>query len=137
MRHYNKRTIALCLASVITVLGAFGADNYKNSLVSLKINSGSGGYISMTAYTDKPNNIPIKTVRQDENTYILIFPETSCDIKPPKINNYENIESIGISTYPYTPIDGFCTIAQLPTFPMKTMDVPFFSLNLLAFFEGV
>ena len=36
MKHFKKRTIALVLASVVTVVGAFGAENYKNSLMSLK-----------------------------------------------------------------------------------------------------
>ena len=36
MKQYKKRTVALVLASVITVVGSFGAENYKNSLMSLK-----------------------------------------------------------------------------------------------------
>ncbi len=102
MKHYTKRTIALCLASLVTVVGAFGAENYQNNLMSLKINNGSGGYVSMTAYTEKPYNLPIKIMRNDANTYILVFPGTGCEAKLPKLSNYENIESIGISTFPYT-----------------------------------
>ena len=131
MKHYTKRTIVLCLASLLTVVGAFGAENYKNSLVSLKINNGSGGYISMTAFTEKPYNIPVKTVRQDANTYVLVYPETNCDIKPPKLNDYENIESISISTYPYTTeSDGYTKII------VKTLGNPAFRANTTLFMPG-
>lgn len=128
MKHYKKRTIALCLASVITVVGAFGAENYKNSLLSLEINSGSGGYISITAFTEKPYNLPIKTMRQDANTYVLVFPETDCDAKLPKLNNYENIESIGISTFPYTDEkDGYTKIT------VKTLGTPVLKAKTMLF----
>ena len=128
MRHYTKRTIALCLASLVTVLGAFEAENYKNNLMSLRINNGSGGYISITALTEKPYNLPIKTVRQDANTYVLIFPETECEAKMPKLTNYENIESIGISTFPYTPErDGYTKIT------VKTLGSPTLKANTMLY----
>ena len=128
MKHYTKRTIALCLASLVTVLGAFGAENYKNNLMSIRINNGSGGYISMTALTEKPYNLPIKTVRQDANTYVLIFPETECEAKMPRITNYENIESIGISTFPYTPErEGYTKIT------VKTLGSPTLKANTMLY----
>ena len=128
MRHYTKRTLVLCLASLITVVGAFGAENYKNNLMSLKINNGSGGYISITAYTEKPYNIPIKTLRQDANTYVLLFPETECEAKLPKLTDYENIESIGIATFPYTKErDGYTKIT------VKTLGAPTLKANSMLY----
>ena len=53
MKQFKKRTIALVLASVITVVGAFGAENYKNSLMSLKFESGLNGAVSMTLLTKR------------------------------------------------------------------------------------
>ena len=131
MRDYTKRTLALCLASLITVVGAFGADNYKNNVMSLKINSGSGGYISITAYTEKPYNLPVKTVRQDTDTYILLFPETGCEAKLPKLTDYENIESIGISTFPYTPErEGYTKIT------VKTLGMPVLKASTMLYIPG-
>ena len=128
MRHYTKRTLVLCLASLITVVGAFGAENYKNNLMSLKINNGSGGYISLTAYTEKPYNLPIKTVRQDANTFVLIFPETGCEAKLPRMTDYENIESIGVSTFPYTnEREGYTKIT------VKTLGMPTLKANTMLF----
>ena len=51
MKQYKKRTVALVLASVITVVGAFGAENYKNSLMSLKFDEGSDKSVKMTLLT--------------------------------------------------------------------------------------
>ena len=132
MRHYTKRTLVLCLASLITVVGAFGADNYKNNVMSLKINNGSGGYISLTAYTEKPYNLPIKTVRQDANTFVLIFPETGCEAKLPRMTDYENIESIGVSTFPYTnEREGYTKIT------VKTLGMPTLKANTMLFIPDV
>ena len=94
----------LCLASALTVLGSFSADNYKNSLMSLKINSGSNGYVSLTAYTKNTFSGNIRTERVDEDTYNIILPETYGDnVQIPDLTQYENIESMQVSTYPYTP----------------------------------
>ena len=51
MNRFKKRTIALVLASVVTVVGAFGADNYKNSLMGLKFESSGAGNVNMVVQT--------------------------------------------------------------------------------------
>jgi hypothetical protein len=109
MKRYKKRTIALCLASALTVIGAFGADNYDNTLMALKVNAGSGGYINLTAYTEKPYNIPIKTSKINDNTYVVTLKDTNSSAAEPNIDNYDNIESIQIATYPYTTDNDGCT----------------------------
>lgn len=101
MMHYKKRTIALCLASVLTVVGAFGAGNYNNRLMSLGINNNSN-IISLTAFTEKPLNIPLRTVKENDNTFSIIIPESDSTAAIPNIANCPNIESINISTLPYT-----------------------------------
>ena len=58
MERLKKRTIALCLASVLTVVGAFGAENYNNSLMAIRINNGSGGYVSVTALLKSHYTLP-------------------------------------------------------------------------------
>ncbi len=109
MERYKKRTIALCLASLLTVVGSFGAGNYNNTLMELKVNVGSGGFVSLTAFTQKPYDTQIKTNKIDENTYVLTLKDTNNSAPAPEIRNYDNIESIQISTYPYTTESDGCT----------------------------
>ena len=124
MERYKKRTIALCLASLLTVVGAFGTDNYDNTLMGLKINTGSGGYVNLTAFTQKPYGIPIKTKKIDDNTFVITLTNTNSNASAPNIDNYENIESIEISTYPYTTeSDGYTRII------VKTSGNPMFSAS--------
>lgn len=101
MKHYKKRTIALCLASVLTVVGAFGAENYSNRLMSVGINN-VNNKISITAYTEKQLDKEIKAVQQSNNVYTIILPQTDSTAKTPNIENCPNIESVEISTFPYT-----------------------------------
>ena len=124
MERFKKRTIALCLASALTVIGAFGAENYNNTLMALKINAGSGGNISMTAYTKKPISVPLKTTKLDNNTYVLTLSDTNNVADAPDIDDYDNIESIEISTYPYTTeSDGYTKIT------VKTIGTPSIQLS--------
>ena len=102
MERYKKRTIALCLASLLTVVGAFGAENYSNSLMGLKINNSANGYINITAYTQKPFTDIIKTNRTDKNTYEITLENTTSDVEIPDLSQYKNIESLEIATAPYT-----------------------------------
>jgi len=103
MKHYKKRTIALCLASLITVVGAFGAENYNNSLMGIRINKGSDGFVSLTAYTKQAMQKPTQLIRLDNNTYAFVLPETDSQTSDvPDVRNYRDIESIEILTLPYT-----------------------------------
>lgn len=112
MRNFKKRTIALCLASAITVLGSFAADSYQNSLMSLRIDSGSNGSVSFTAFTKKPFQQTIRTEKIDNNTFYVILPETNSEVSSmPMINGYDNIDSMRISTYPYSQgVEGYTRI---------------------------
>ena len=103
MERYKKRTILLCLASMLTVVGSFAEDYYNNTLMALKIDSGSGGLIKVTTYTKKPYSTPIETSKISEDTYVITLPKTNSDAVVPNIEDYDNINSIKISTYPYTP----------------------------------
>ena len=115
MERYKKRTIALCLASVLTVVGAFGAENYNNTLMALKVDVGSGGFVKLTAYTKNPYNTPIKTSKIDDNTFVVTLQDTDNNASAPNIENYENIKSIQISTYPYTTEADGCTRVVVKT----------------------
>lgn len=121
MERYKKRTIALCLASIITVVGAFGSDNYENTLMALKVNIGSGGRVNFTAFTKRPYKSVIKISRIDADTYVLTLAHTNNAAVEPKIESFENIKSISISTYPYTTESDGCTRIVVKTIGEPTL----------------
>ena len=131
MRHFKKKTVAICLASALTVLGAFSAENYKNSLVSLKINKGSDGQVSLTAFTKKPLENPVMTEKIGEETFSIVLTETYSEIdKMPDLTGFDNIETLLISTHPYTPgKQGYTNIY------LKTKGNPFISTNTSLYIE--
>lgn len=101
MKQFKKRTIALVLASVITVVGAFGAENYKNSLMSLKFESGSNGAVSMTLLTKRNYEQTISPVKKDATTYVIMLPETNSQM-PSEPELVGDVESVNVRTMPYT-----------------------------------
>lgn len=101
MKQFKKRTIALVLASVITVVGAFGAENYKNSLMSLKFESGSNGAVSMTLLTKRNYEQTISPVKKDATTYVIMLPETNSQM-PSEPELAGDVESVNVRTMPYT-----------------------------------
>ena len=101
MKQFKKRTIALVLASVVTVVGAFGAENYKNSLMSLKFESGASGAVSMTLLTKRNYEQTITPVKKDATTYVIMLPETNSQM-PSSPELAGDIESVNVRTMPYT-----------------------------------
>ena len=101
MKQFKKRTIALVLASVVTVVGAFGADNYRNSLMSLKFESGSNGAVSMTVLTKRNYEQSITPVKKDATTYVIMLPETNSQM-PSTPELAGDVESVNVRTMPYT-----------------------------------
>ncbi len=102
MKQYKKRTIALVLASVITVAGSFAASNYKNSLMSLNFASDSNGSVNMIVKTKTAYEGNLSLVRKDLNTYVLTLPEVNSFAPTPELNAVGNIESVNIRTMPYS-----------------------------------
>ena len=101
MKQFKKRTVALVLASVITVVGAFGAENYKNSLMSLKFESGSNGAVNMTLLTKRNYEQTISPVKKDATTYVIMLPETNSKMSStPELAG--DVESVNVRTMPYT-----------------------------------
>ena len=101
MKQFKKRTIALVLASVVTVVGAFGAENYKNSLMSLKFEGGSNGTVSMTVLTKRNYEQSITPVKKDATTYVIMLPETNSQM-PSSPELAGDVESVNVRTMPYT-----------------------------------
>lgn len=104
MKHFKKRTIALVLASVITVAGSFAAGNYKNSLMSLKFNAAENGGVSMSVETKTSYSGNVTPVRRDANTYILTLSEMNSMVKGmPNLEKVSSdISSVEIKTLPYS-----------------------------------
>lgn len=101
MKQFKKRTIALVLASVVTVVGAFGAENYKNSLMSLKFDSDTNGAVSMTLLTKRNYEQNINPIRKDATTYVIMLPETNSQMSSnPELAG--DVESVNVRTMPYT-----------------------------------
>lgn len=101
MKQFKKKTIALVLASVVTVVGAFGAENYKNSLMALKLDSTETGDVNLTVLTKRDYANNISAVRKDANTYIIMLPETNSQMKG-AARLVSNVDSVNVSTMPYT-----------------------------------
>lgn len=122
MERYKKRTVALILASVITVVGAFGADRYKNSLMSLKSESDSSGAVNMTLFTKSNYASPINAIKKDATTYIIMLPDTNCEKDITK-DIGGSVESVDIRTMPYTTnANGYTkiTVKTYPNVPLNT-----------------
>ncbi len=100
MKQYKKRTLALVLASAVTVVGAFGAENYKNSLMSLKFNS-TAQAVNVTLLTKQDFDNNFNIVKQGAYTYILVLPEVNSEV-PQNIELGNGIESVDVKTMPYT-----------------------------------
>ena len=100
MNRYKKRTIALILASVITVIGTFGSENYKNNLLNLKF-SETESSTDIILETQVNYDKKINLTKINPNTYVIMLPE----VKESLIKNPElprTIDKIDIKTMPYT-----------------------------------
>lgn len=103
MKQFKKRTIALVLASVVTVAGSFAAGNYKNSLMALDFSVSSDNSINMVLQTKSAFAGTVNPIKKDINTYVLMLPEMNSAASTPDLSSVGgNIESVKINTMPYT-----------------------------------
>ena len=103
MERFKKRTIALVLASVVTVVGAFGADNYRNSLMGISFERSSADAVKMTIQTKLPYSGNVTPVRKDANTYVLMLPEMNSLAQTPDLESTSGtITSVNVRTMPYS-----------------------------------
>ncbi len=120
MKHFKKRTIALVLASVVTVVGAFGAENFKNSLMSLKFENDSTGAVSMTLHTKRDYTKTITPIKKDATTYVIMLPETNSQMSAqPELSG--NVESVNVRTMPYTTSSSGYTKITIKTLPNTSL----------------
>lgn len=104
MKRFRKRTIALVLASVITVAGSFATENYKNSLMKLNFTAGENGAVNMSVETKTAYSGNVTPIRRDANTFMLTLPEMNSKINGAvDLQNVSgNVESVEVKTLPYT-----------------------------------
>ncbi len=100
MKRYKKRTIALILASVVTIAGTFGSENYKNAIMDLSFGI-NGNTTDVTIVTQSNYEKKINPTKINSDTYIIMLPEVKESIvKMPTLPN--TIDRIDIKTMPYT-----------------------------------
>ncbi len=103
MKQFKKRTIALVLASVITVAGAFGAERYKNSLMGVSFQNTENGQVNMTLQTQKEYTPNVSLIRRAPGVYMVMLPEFNNQAPAPDLKDVAgNIKNIEIRTMPYT-----------------------------------
>lgn len=116
MRQFKKRTIALILASTITVAGAFSAENYQNSLMSVRFEKTDNGSVNVLLMTQKNYTSTINPVKKDASTYIIMLPETNCQLdSEPNLTGF--VENLNIRTMPYTNTNKGYTKITIKTAP--------------------
>lgn len=131
MRNFKKRTIALILASAVTVAGSFAASRYKNTLMGIDFGVSNNGIMEVIVQTKTQHSEIIKPIKKDENTYILMLPEMDSSAPTPDLSSISNIQSINISTMPYTNEKiGYTKIT------IKTNNIPVLTVVNQIFIEG-
>ena len=125
MERFKKRTIALVLASVVTVVGAFGASNYKNTLMGIKFESPSNGNVNLILETKSPHAQSITPMRRDANTYIITLPEVNNMLKNSSVKDDSGI--ISSTDNPYF-ILWRISVDEMSTFGVfnKRISAPYF-----------
>lgn len=116
MRQFKKKTIALVLASVVTVVGAYGAEYFRNSLMGLKFESSPNGAVNMTLFTKRDGLNNFTTVKKDANTYVIMLPETNSQM-PAQPDLGSSVASVDVKTMPYTNSSKGYTKVTVKTYP--------------------
>ena len=103
MKRFKKRTLALVLASVVSVVGAFGSSNYKNSLMDLSFEGTVGDNVNLVVQTRMAYSGDVTPIRRDANTYVLTLPEMDSKALTPDLSKVSScISSVNIRTMPYS-----------------------------------
>lgn len=123
MRNFKKRTIALVLASVITVAGSFASERYKNSLMGLSFETSENGAVSMVVQTKVGYSGSLNPVKRNANTYILTLPEMDSQAPTPDFIDNPYIKDVEIRTMPYTNSGNGYTRITVTTTNLQTLPV--------------
>ena len=103
MNRFKKRTIALVLASVITVAGSFASENYKNTLTGVDFGDLTANSINVILKTKNVYSQVLTPLRKDAETYVLTLPEVNSEKFTTDLTNSSGtIKSVTVRTMPYT-----------------------------------
>ena len=117
MREFKNRTIALILASAVTVAGSFAAEKYSNTLMGVNFETSTNGNVSIIVETKNAYTGNLTPVKKDSNTYVLMLPNINSSASTPDLKNVaNNIESVNIRTMPYTQNNNGYTRITVKTF---------------------
>ena len=122
MRNFKKRTVALVLASVITVAGSFASDRYKDSLMGLSFENSESG-MHMVVHTKMNFSGNLTPLKRDAETYVLTLPEMNSQAPTPDLTNNPYIRSVNIRTMPYTNNGTGYTRITIKTNNLQTLPV--------------
>lgn len=115
-RRFKRKTVALVLASIITIAGSFASNNFKNSIKALKFDTEASGIVNLTIQTKFNYDATITPVKKDSSTYVIMLPEINDESDgSPELGN--GVESIDIRTMPYTTTGKGYTKITLKTMP--------------------
>ena len=103
MKKYKQRTLALILASMISVVGSFSAENYKNSLLGIQFEALDNGGLNVVLQTKSSCSANLTPMRKDANTYVITLPEFNSEATTPNLSAISNkVSSVNIRTMPYS-----------------------------------
>jgi len=102
MRCRFTKTAVLICATLVTLNSVTAADEFKNSVVNMKIDK-DGNNIKVTVVTDKPYTTPIIVNPKENNNYTILLPETKNMMKNnPAIDKVsDTVNGFSIKTQPY------------------------------------
>lgn len=122
MKGFKNRTIALILASTVVVAGAFGTENYINSIKSIEFKSSDNGNVSMMMYTKTNFTGNLTPIKRDASTYVIMLPNINSEmVNPPKLS--ASVQNIDIKTMPYTPSGKGYTKITIKTSPNINLNI--------------
>lgn len=102
MKQLKKRTLALVLASVVTVVGSFAAENYKNCLMALNLRTIGQGSVQVMLETKHAYGSTINAIKKDANTYVVTLPDVNSADTVPITGDMSHVSSINVRTMPYS-----------------------------------
>ena len=100
MCKFTKKALIIC-AALVTLNPVFG-DEFKNSVINLKLVKDSSNNVKVTIVTSKPYACPVYVNKKANNQYTILLPETQNSMcgKPILDNLSGMISGVSIKTQP-------------------------------------
>ena len=102
MKQFKMRVIAFIFALITSVIGVIAADNYTNELTGISFEPVSNSAINIVVKTRNAYSGQIIPRKQDENTYVIMLPNTSSSAANPDLSDFPDISKVTVRTMPYS-----------------------------------